>query len=476
MVELEDFLNATLENKDVKKKMSPTNAKALNTMRQRLKKHNVSFVDQMAKFRENPESSDEEEVVVVKKKKKVKDEDEDDEDDKEEGEGEEGEEDNEGFETKVKGERKKDKLMTMDPKDITYELVAKKLKEIIMTRGRRGTDKQEQVEMLSYLATVAKGPAQKFELLSQLISSLFDLNPGLSGHLKTSVWKKCVINLLEMLKLLEDNPHVKVDENFDPTAEERTEEPKDGSDVKVWGNLVAFVERLDDEMFKSLQVIDPHTHEYMARLKDEPVLLALAQKVLDYLTRVADVKSRPKVALRLVEHFYFKTANVYDAMRRLTQLQQQQGLEASALGGGAAAAPEEDDEGDEKVEVKVPSDYSMGEDCQIVLQELVSIIFQSGDERTKARAMLCSIYHKAIQVSLNSSPLGSTALLQSFLTLFKPSGRLLRRPRPLAYESSPGQCCPHGHLHPDPLQPIHGAARSRRVPRWPHCRGPLLPQ
>jgi hypothetical protein len=94
--------------------------------------------------------------------------------------------------------------------DITYELVTKKLREIIMSRGRRGTDKQEQVEMLSYLSTVAKGPAQRFEVLAQLVSSLFDLNPSMSAYLKTSVWKKCVINLLEMVKLLEENPHVKV--------------------------------------------------------------------------------------------------------------------------------------------------------------------------------------------------------------------------------------------------------------------------
>jgi translation initiation factor 3 subunit C len=44
----------------------------------------------------------------------------------------------------------------------------------------------------------------------------------------------------------------------------------------------------------------------MSRLKDEPVFLALAQKVLDYLTRIGDTKNMPKIALRLVEHFYFK--------------------------------------------------------------------------------------------------------------------------------------------------------------------------
>ena len=54
------------------------------------------------------------------------------------------------------------------------------------------------------------------------------------------------------------------------------------------------------------QVIDPHTNEYIARLKDEPVFLALAQKVLDYLGRTGDQKNMPKIALRLIEHFYFK--------------------------------------------------------------------------------------------------------------------------------------------------------------------------
>ena len=49
--------------------------------------------------------------------------------------------------------------------------------------------------------------------------------------------------------------------------------------AQVWGNLVGFIERLNDELFKSLQVLDPHTNLYLERMKDEPLFLALAQKV-----------------------------------------------------------------------------------------------------------------------------------------------------------------------------------------------------
>lgn len=60
LCELDDYLNQTLANRDMKKKMSATNAKALNIMKQRLRKHLPDFDAQMAAFRENPVSDDEE--------------------------------------------------------------------------------------------------------------------------------------------------------------------------------------------------------------------------------------------------------------------------------------------------------------------------------------------------------------------------------------------------------------------------------
>ena len=58
-----------------------------------------------------------------------------------------GEDGEEGFEKiKSKTEKKKDKLLTMDPKEISYEMVARKLREIILARGKKGVDRQEQVQ------------------------------------------------------------------------------------------------------------------------------------------------------------------------------------------------------------------------------------------------------------------------------------------------------------------------------------------
>ena len=45
---------------------------------------------------------------------------------------------------KSKGDKKKDKLLTMDPTEITYEMVNKKLREIALARGKKGVDRQEQ--------------------------------------------------------------------------------------------------------------------------------------------------------------------------------------------------------------------------------------------------------------------------------------------------------------------------------------------
>ncbi|CAI5516271.1 unnamed protein product [Closterium sp. Naga37s-1] len=434
VVLLEDHLNAALTNKEAKKKMSSSNAKALNYMKQKLKKNNKLYEAVIEKFRASPESEEEEEDDDEEEE-----EDEDEEGDEEGvedpldrkgGDEEEEEEGGEGWETqKSKKDRAMEKQFQRDHSEIKWEEVNQKLKEIIAARGRKGTDRVEQVEQLTYLAKVAKTPAQKLEVMMQVVSAQFDVSQNLHLHLPVPVWRKCAENIMTILDILEGNHNIVLDENYEVVEDDN--ETQKGADfegkIRVWGSVVSFVERMDDELFKSLQCTDPYTKTYLERLKDEPTLLALAQNAQAYSLRVGDTKGASRAARRLCEHIYYKPQNVYAALRLMSEQQQQAAAaaaaaaetpaDAAAAGGDEDASPDDEPESAAAKDAKrraaiavnsygppafiptpeaVPRWPVFPESGRAMMKALLAVVYAHGEERSKARAMLCDIYHHAI--------------------------------------------------------------------------------
>ena len=70
--------------------------------------------------------------------------------------------------------------------------------------------------------------------------------------------------------------------------------------------------------FLLLQIIDPHTKEYVERLRDEPIFMALAENSQRYVNRVGDMKLASRLALRRVEHIYYKPQVSFCCIRFLT--------------------------------------------------------------------------------------------------------------------------------------------------------------
>lgn len=117
-----------------------------------------------------------------------------------------------------------------------------------------------------------------------------------------------------LLETLEQNPNMAVVEG----AEEWEDDDKQpqlipGETFKIPGSIVAFVERLDDELTRSLQHIDPHTAEYVERLTDEGALYTNIVRALLYMENMkkksqveAPQDSLNRIVMRRLEHVYFK--------------------------------------------------------------------------------------------------------------------------------------------------------------------------
>merc|ERR1719458_1468854 len=141
---------------------------------------------------------------------------------------------------------------------------------MIAARGKKKTNRKEQIELLNELAKIARehnlGPGVHIKVKFAVIAALFDYNPKLSDAMKPDSWEKCMQGVEDLLKMLEEEGDAVT------TGETILEEQEvlDEAPYKVRGCFLTAVERLNEEFVKVLKGCDAHSNEYVERLKDEP--------------------------------------------------------------------------------------------------------------------------------------------------------------------------------------------------------------
>lgn len=384
LVELEDFINVTWDDKEGRKSMSKNNGKSLGTLRQKFRKYiKDSFENEIKKFRENPEQGDEEEeeekpverdsdseaeapvkavsfkkepeVKVQKPKvpkpdaadgdsdssywgsdsesssssedtdpgdlrkkflKKTTDVDKDEPEKQREkkkqqkpkkGKVEEPEDDDGGgWETVPKyGASEKPKMFAKDA-EIDIKVVLEKLNEVMSNRGKKKTDRKLQIEFLHELKAIAEqhnlGPAVAVKIRFNIVSAIFDYNLKISEPMKLEYWTKLLEVMTDLMKSLLSNVNdIVLSESITDETEEFENKP-----YRLRGCVLTAVERLDDEFIKLLKECDPHSNDYVERLKDEVAVTKLIEQVLKYV----EVQGTPleicRVYLRKIDHLYYK--------------------------------------------------------------------------------------------------------------------------------------------------------------------------
>jgi len=441
---LEKELNKALDNKEAKKKMSSTNAKALNGMKQKLRKHMKNYEKEIEDIKKSGGGGGD-----------------DDSDDMDDGS------DSDDSDAPAKPTKKKPEPAAAaappkppggpkEIKDYNEADIDKKLDEILALRGRKGTKKDEQILILEQLADVTKRPSKLVELLGHMIAFSFDIHISMLMPMPVKVWKQIFDVFARILQTLKDNPDLKVItiegstvvDTVQMTVAEMGEEEDEFIDsgvTQMTGNVLSYLERLDDEFYKSLQLADPHSPDYVARLKDEVPLVNLMQDTLAYYdSKGGDDRKdaegdAARVGSRIVEHIYYREQSLFDTATNNAEKRKVQLSEASTAAAAAAKvaeteavaeeealAEEEEEEDDDddsdddgekppkpetekrkaanaaaaaaKEAAQAASDFLVPRAMVIMteMQALATRIYAFGTDRAKTRTLLCHVYHHAL--------------------------------------------------------------------------------
>ncbi|KNC34096.1 hypothetical protein FF38_06471 [Lucilia cuprina] len=189
--------------------------------------------------------------------------------------------------------------------EIDVPLVLAKLSEIMSARGKKRTDRRMQIDMLFELRDIAEqhnlGVAVAVKIHFNIISAIYDYNQKISEPMKLEHWTKLLDVMQSMMKLLLANDNITMSESV---AEENEEfiTPT----YLIRGCPLAAVERLDDEFTKLLKECDPHSNDYVLRLKDEVNVTKIIESVLQYFEKIGNNNERCRIYLRKIEHLYYK--------------------------------------------------------------------------------------------------------------------------------------------------------------------------
>uniref|UniRef100_A0A8C5BN85 Eukaryotic translation initiation factor 3 subunit C n=1 Tax=Gadus morhua TaxID=8049 RepID=A0A8C5BN85_GADMO len=324
LADLEDYLNQLWEDKEGKKKMNKNNAKSLSSLRQKIRKYNRDYETEIAAYKEVQE------LLLLPLLHALLD--------------------------------GRFPVSTLLPgTEINTTVVVKKLNEILQARGKKGTDRAAQIELLHLLAGISGehnlGQGILVKIKFNIIASLYDYNPNLAAFMKADMWKKCLECIDELLDILFENSNIFIGENI---AEDSENLP-----FRVRGCILTLVERMDEEFTKIMQNTDPHSQEYVDNLKDEGHVCGIIDRLLSYLETKGSTEEVCRIYLRRIMHTYYKFD--YKAHRRSLGLSEQD------------------------------QEESEGEDSAVIMDRLCKFIYaKDRTDRIRTCAILCHIYHHAL--------------------------------------------------------------------------------
>jgi len=279
---------------------------------------------------------------------------------------------------------------------MTLAEFTKKFNELTEMRGKKHSEVKDSVRYFQALGEIAPrfGPKYEIRVLMYLIASIFELsNRSLEHYMEIRTWRLCYLKLIRVLSLMDQNPNFRL----------LFEDPETENDVQVLGNPLNILTKLAEEYTKSLQQLNPHSNDYISRLRDEKNLLTIAGLVQEFYEKRNELSAASVAATIRVEHLYYKHNTIAEVVYRFQVFSEEFGDKGSLHPACINATPKNPQE---KINVHQLHPASLAgypklndetmPEIEPILKKLCTFVYKNGDERSKIRVMLCHITHHAL--------------------------------------------------------------------------------
>lgn len=357
---IEDAVNAKGQDDSMNKAV----ARAFNTMRQRIKKIVREHDEIMQKYREDPELFEDNLASTMPV----------------------GSADAAASAAQIGATAKAPTLSSLATASSEVSFMAS-LRIVMDSRGKKSVDSQILIKTLEELLNIAKNPYESIMAYLTLIPTRFDASVNLA-YQPIEHWKRAYDDMVNLLNILDENKSTYVVTELAQFNEFIEDEPKANENglIQILGSLFSYVERLDDEFTKSLLNSDPHSSDYLERLRDEQKIYNLILRTQLYLESTTPDEEKIRLLTRpfikRLDHIYYKPIKLSQAIETTAWKQLPNDLNSSYIPFKGEAS----------------EDY-----ITELVQTLTELLKKNDDIAIKKRATLYQVYYHALNKDFEES-------------------------------------------------------------------------
>ncbi|OII72204.1 uncharacterized protein cubi_01537 [Cryptosporidium ubiquitum] len=328
--------------------------------------------------------------------------------------------------------------------EVTVDMIVEKVGEIVAARGKKGTDRQEQIRLLKKAAEISRPLSLQAyaDVLTHLISAQFDTITGAFHCITSGIWSEICDNiniLLDLVLLNNKDKRVYISgfQSFisskDKKRKASVENSGSGANSGIDGQgsnidtenindenssigdvvdlkeqdkstvtfLVSFIERLDGESLKALQLTDVHSSEYKDRLVQSLHLLALLWRCYKICEERGYYDLVSSLSVHLINQLHFKNdslaVKVWEFVRQILEKTVNSSLSPEELSANSDA--QSMNCAGKTPDIPVPKKFRPSE----LITELVGNVYKYGDSKDKLRVLIQHVYNMALHDNYNEA-------------------------------------------------------------------------